>query len=438
MVPMATRRDVASGGSTGRDIYGQAVRSRVMPDLSGTAYGVSPTLRRNVEHLLETAPLPNGRQNNTDEPVARHSESDWHLGPQLKDKPGSQGTLFSGGTKYSSDARFPRGYTPERREEVAGRIVAPSGHPRDEGGVRTGTRSLNYKDVTYGYKGSTLNPPEHVSREPIRRVVDTVARSTVPASDLEDKSGGQLTVRTGIQFAPTEGDSLGTAGQYHAFVRHPEVHLGPGFEDKPTVIHEIGHHVSHQQGTDHSEYYNAREQGQEEAFADNYADTHYRDRKGRPEPRGTYAGGIRSPKRNETFFEAYHGMRETTGPQLHPQDNRVAFPNDPEARVHPGGSRDVPMLRKTYQYGDVKDKAGNTYFDQHAGISHVEPDALPSGVKSEDVIPKHVAEQRWITQDHKYDGYRRGLPVREEQFHDVSPELGSAIKDLLNEAKHGA
>lgn len=415
--------------TSGRDLYGKTIRSRTMPDLSGTAYGVVPHLRNNIERTLETLPLPNGRQNNTNEPVARAHETDWQMGPQFKDKPGSQGTLFSGGTKHSSDARFPRGYTPERLHDVADAIVPTtmSLSKTGDGGIRRGTQSRDYKDISY-----PTAPHLNESRQPLRRIVDNVARSTIPVEDL----GGQLTVHS--KSLGGSGGFDTHAGEYHAFVGHPEIHIHPGMEENTTPIHEIGHHVSKQQGTDHSDYYSHEERGQEEAFADNYADKHFRDRKGQPVSTArTYAGGQVDDIRTPAFYHAYEGVRDRSGKPREGALRPLTPDLDLDARTHPDGSKDVPLLRKSYRMSEVQDKHGNPYFDEHTGIDSVHEDALPFGVSNEDVLPKHMADQRWITQDHKYDGYKRGLPVQEKQFGrgDLGPGLTTAIKGLFEESR---
>lgn len=207
-------------------------------------------------------------------------EKDWEVGPVLKNKPDSQGTLFRGGTKYSSDARFPRHYTPERLAEIKD-AMGSGAHPyymRNEG---TG--------------------PER------RKMIDNLSRSTVPAQDIK-----------GVDFSPGQfvGEDSGEAGAYH---RHgfgnkqapkvnPKISVAKGHADDSTVIHEIGHHVSAERGT--GSYDTPSERGAEEGRADAYAFEHYRDRKGRAQAaQHRYLGAQwQHGDRPMDFHNAYEGQ----------------------------------------------------------------------------------------------------------------------------------
>lgn len=119
--------------------------------------------------------------------MSKPGRKDWDVGPVLKDKMGSQGTLFRGGTKFSSDKRYPRGYTPERQQEVADAVVQPSTKVyTDARGTQVshGTQSANFKDRKVRGSGDMSAPMEHESRQPVRDLVDNIARSTVPVEDL--------------------------------------------------------------------------------------------------------------------------------------------------------------------------------------------------------------------------------------------------------------
>jgi hypothetical protein len=280
------------------------------------------------------------------------SKSDWQVGPVLKDKLGSQGTLFRGGTKYSSDARYPRGYTPERQAEVADAVVQPSvkayfDRPNE---VSTGTQSTNFKDrrVTVG-PGRDKYPEGYrmESRQDTRRLVDNIARSTVPVEHI-----------SGVQFRTNHTDQMlgeNVAGHYSrpgdAMSKgEPVIRLREGFTDGHTPIHEIGHHVSRQVGNEFPRDETGHS-GQEESFADNYAEQHFRDAKGRPVERGTYGGGQYSGhiERTEDFWKGYHKDRDNS--LYHASvaaQNEDYYHRYPEEKVHPGNTIQDPLITKSW------------------------------------------------------------------------------------------
>ena len=315
--------------------------------------------------------------------------TDWHIGPVLKDKVGSQGTLFRGGTKYSSDKRYPKGYTPERQAEVANAVVKPSIHvdlskrrtQTDDREIRTGTASSHYKDRqvrTSEHWDGTPNTYANESAQPTRDLVDNIARSTVPVDHL-----------SGVQFRTNvDQDRLGaptTAGHYDtrgdAMSNGPVIRLGAGYEKGSTTIHEIGHHVSETQGNEWRKNYShsTPERGQEEAFADNYADTHFRNQKGKPEPRGTYGGGEYAGhiERSPEFWGGYRTNRHYA-PDFGDRhaENEKYLSAFPEERTHPDGSVDQPLIHREREYGGYDQKTGRTLHTDHLG--DVNEDAIPS------------------------------------------------------------
>lgn len=217
----------------------------------------------------------------------------WDVRTNIKAKPGSQGTLFQGGSDQMTDAKWPRGYTPERLHEVMGPITH-GGQPW----LVQGERGVGH----------------HTG--PARRdLIDTVARSTIPAGHLQ-----------GLQFFPGQlsldhGGSEDTAGYYRhqghrlgASVAHkPQVSIVKGQETGYVPIHEIGHHISREAGTHHSAYDTPYNKGKEEGFADDYAQTHYRPPRGDQYYGGvgTYADGLPGSGRTGEFYNAYHAQRGT-------------------------------------------------------------------------------------------------------------------------------
>jgi hypothetical protein len=193
----------------------------------------------------------------------------------MKAKPNSQGTLFQGGhPRAGAGQPWPRGFSPERRDEVLDALVRP--------GNRFWMQSSRGKPALDIHGNKTLGgtKPESI------RTYETIARSTVPVEHLAGLGG----VSAGqIRGPRTDGDPAGT---YHRYgfggtkdrPGEPQIAIyqGMGNASGSTPIHEIGHHVSFMAGTEHSAYDTPERKGQEEGFAENYAETHYRDHRGRP------------------------------------------------------------------------------------------------------------------------------------------------------------
>ena len=104
----------------------------------------------------------------------------------------------------------------------------------------------------------------------------TVARSTVPLSDIQGKSGmGNVSLHAteSIDTGAYNGIQSGAAGEYRKAegLYDPTIHVAPKYTNTFVPIHEIGHHV------DRAEPYKTPHQkGRAEGFADAYADKHAR------------------------------------------------------------------------------------------------------------------------------------------------------------------
>jgi hypothetical protein len=250
----------------------------------------------------------------------------YDLRSNIKGKPGSQGTLFQVTDKglLNPDQRWPKGYTPERKNAVADAVVRPSihvnyrpNHTGDDREVRTGTRSTEYSDrkVNYG----VVNGEPHVaneSRQHVRDLVDNIARSTVPLEHLggvqwrhnaESHLGNNDPGVTTQAHWDRTGDALSKGD--------PVIRMRRGTEGGYVPIHEIGHHVSYNEATEHSQYRTGYQQGSEEAFADRYAFEHFREpgsRRTGPQPMQalrTYPTPQGDPQRSMNFASAYHAGR---------------------------------------------------------------------------------------------------------------------------------
>lgn len=193
--------------------------------------------------------------------------------PQLKQDEGSQGTLFQGG--YPSNPTH-RGYGPERRNAVR-EAVALGLDPHRRSRMERG----------YGLPGH-------------HAIIDTLARSTVPVEHIAAPGSpdpayeGQRLGNPHLEWVSNQAMSGGVLGRYYegGFASHangrlgqPSISIARGQEHSPTVIHELGHHVSKfVEQTPHSAYDTPAHQGAEEGFAENYMKQHYRGRRGERQP----------------------------------------------------------------------------------------------------------------------------------------------------------
>lgn len=171
--------------------------------------------------------------------------------------------LFDAKPYMTTQARYPRGYTPERMRAVTSAIPWV---PQNSAQRRKAVNQEAWTSVS----GRRADAGETVMRQ--HQALGTIARSTVPVSHLE-----------GLRHLAVDPQKRDSAGTYHGRREGvpPQITLAAGSEQRATVIHEIGHHVSAEvEGFDHSHYEHPEEQGQEEGYAENYADTHFRDRRG--------------------------------------------------------------------------------------------------------------------------------------------------------------
>lgn len=242
--------------------------------------------------------------------------------PNIKAKAGSQGTLFQGGYPTGNH----RGYSPERYAEVRQHTIGP-------------------QFTSAG--GGTL--PERV------RMTETIARSTVPVGHIRGVkfTPGQSTLSTDGERSP--------AGIYHQKndykgISQPSIGILKGYEGSSTPIHEIGHAVSDKLRTPHSTYDTDHHQGSEEAYADNYAVEHFRDRKGNAmNTKRIYGGGLWN--KTGAFRDGYEAARKFKTPE----EAAVSTPN-PHDRTYPASHvpGQMPLIHKVtsgYPAGTPADKA---------------------------------------------------------------------------------
>ena len=225
----------------------------------------------------------------------KRKSTDWQMQPKVNQTHGAQGTLFHGGPH-----RWPRGFTPERGAEVARAVtVVGAALPHDP------QRAFDRK--AWGQ--------ERISRQ---RTLDNIARSTVPMSDFEGERIHVQSVSPQLQpYRPPLNQ--GAAGVYRGKrSKTHEIQVRQDHETSSTVIHELGHAVSNIRGTAHSAYDTPAVRGTEEAYADDYAARHFRDRRGRPETQFEYhPDDALAPSHQDKadFSAAYRGARTTSLPK---------------------------------------------------------------------------------------------------------------------------
>lgn len=283
------------------------------------------------------------------------SGEQFRMHTNIKAAPGSQGTLFQGG--YPT--RYPRGYTPERMHEVV-RATVHSG----------------------------LDPSkQHASRaEMAARVRDTVARSTVPVEHLQ---------RVGWYTNSGVSESHEALGLYTKPGEHnsrASIHIAPGAEGGLTPIHEIGHHVSHEvEKTAHSAYNTPALRGEEEGYAENYAETHFRDRRGKTQRSTSTSGGWTKKDTDEgkwQFGNAFSAKRRES--PLH-QD----APSQAEVNAMSPRQRGLPPQHVEGQLPLLDKTGGSGYIERYEG-----------GVRMKKDTARH-----W---DYTYEDQKRGLKRERE------------------------
>jgi hypothetical protein len=146
--------------------------------------------------------------------------------------------------------------------------------------------------------------PQRLGKEAELR--DNIARSTVPVKDIGYP----------LQIHATDDMKVTSNGVYQRKeLRRGVAKVRPDVARGYALIHELGHHASHESGTTHSAYDTDAKRGQEEAYADDYAAQHYRTRRGKPQPVGDYAGGraasTHGDGRSVHFWNAYEKYRQT-------------------------------------------------------------------------------------------------------------------------------
>lgn len=244
----------------------------------------------------------------------------YDLRPNIKGKPGSQGTLFQVKDKglLNPAQRWPRGYTPERQDEVRGAF----------------TDAYGRQTAMHG-RGDASDQSQRA------RVVDTVARSTIPAGHVfgvekidsypqkgtvgtywprkahvavdmharneNDESGKTLIHELGHHHAASDREHNLSVGQFADRVAEKDEHTAP-FRTSSGELNTTGRIMARQ----------AVDYGVHEGAADNYMVEHYRTRGRNPQP--VDKGAYEVHQSEETLEKHYPGYRDIRPkPNLGPQ-----------------------------------------------------------------------------------------------------------------------
>lgn len=233
------------------------------------------------------------------------NQSQFDLRSNLKNKPNAQGTLFKADkSQRTPESRQPRGYSPERMQAVR-KTLTPGGINRS-----------NMEAYEISRTGKT---PTVVSGQD--QAMRTVARSTVPLSDIQGKSGmGNVSMHAtkSIDTGAYNGIQSGAAGEYRKAVGpyDPTIHVAPKYTNTFVPIHEIGHHV------DRAEPYKTPHQkGRAEGFADAYADKHakkpgYKRQPATTVPRDSGSYGIWTKGMSQGMASAFNERYQQQRPTL--------------------------------------------------------------------------------------------------------------------------
>jgi hypothetical protein len=204
-----------------------------------------------------------------------------HRGSPEKRAQPTQGKLFRD-PKPTDEARYPRGYTPERMQEVRGMPI----------------------EIHEGYEGAFSGP------EGPRQVREVIARSTTPAHELPHDQG-DLQISLGHDMPTAKGAygySFRGIGKIRLDVGH---HYGVNrwfwnqnqMRQGQTLMHELGHARSDVEKRPHSYPRTQTQLGQEEAFADENMLQRWR-----PDPRDVRRGESYGPTPSYEHEDTFEGL----------------------------------------------------------------------------------------------------------------------------------
>lgn len=280
------------------------------------------------------------------------SQNQFRYSTNMKDKPNSQGTLFGvDKSQRTPESRQPRGFSPQRYADVTKALDVKVENTRGKswmGHEHGGTRMMVHNSHA----------------EQLARSVNSVARSTVPLSDItkphpdQPKSDDNPSLSMGIWNKTV--DETGEQGHYNspgstAIKGEGRIAIMQGAGDD-TPIHEIGHHVDRGHP-----YKTPEDQGRAEGFADAYAAKHTRtagykkkpvDIPSNPSPWHYHEGvGVGHGYKARQFDEGYR--------QNHPPIQPKQFDGLGD-KTYPKGhiQGQLPLLHKTTTTGPMNWETG--------------------------------------------------------------------------------
>lgn len=258
----------------------------------------------------------------------------WDMRSNIKAAPGSQGTLFraSHPNLLNPRQRWPRGYTPQRQQEVREALpeaVATLSTDDPHKGAPLVRTSLQEQEE----EGRYARYPKTQAA-----IVDVLARSTMPVHEIAG-------IRRIGNNPPTNA-----AGSYRPSIGDLDIDF-----QRPTwpatLLHEMGHHADNVNATtdQHLETHypdsavrRASNKGVAEAIADNYMDQHYvphpRERKQGIQSAADVPGAGYDRRFTEHVlsrdYHGYHDVRPVSheGRNLGPQFQQLTI-NDEKLRL---------------------------------------------------------------------------------------------------------
>jgi hypothetical protein len=324
----------------------------------------------------------------------------------LNGKQFSQGALFN--IKPSAEHRWPRGYSPERRDAVAAAIDDTTVRVRHHENQH-GTRKMEPGTDTFLHSGTFFTPGEVEHRgtwsktgddlqaeqagQAKRALTDIVARSTVPQGHLRNLPTihiENIAGAAGDYSMPDQNTMRFESGLYVPDTESAiqgRIRIDPN--GKPhqiahTVLHELGHAVDYRDSPSafktrlndqHATWGGSTASPKLEGFAEGYAHGHYvpsRQEAGTP-LHVSYEQFASNPEFRERFEKASGGMNVRD--ILHQRDQRTSAELDSwaaERRRSWGGDVQQPHLFSRDASRELADDEVD--YGQHGYVDHSERD----------------------------------------------------------------
>jgi hypothetical protein len=160
----------------------------------------------------------------------------FRMQPNMKARPGAQGTLFQGG-KPTAQHRWPRGYEPTRMASVAA-VTQNMSVVHDPGAHADASSELAHPHLNT----NSVEHSKRLMREPL-------ARSNATLSDLATLSGGiHLRVTKGTdpsEYAHYSPANAAINVNRQPYLNEPDPRVRIAQADS-ILMHEVGHHVDFQ------------------------------------------------------------------------------------------------------------------------------------------------------------------------------------------------